>query len=138
MGQAVPPIPEGPTEPESALNPGDTPGPVLVREPAMEKESGIEKTARALGSGLGRVVNRVRHLPERVQQIKQQWASKETWPGLEVQTAELAAQAKERGREIQGQAAAYSRQNPFVTLTLAAAGGLLAGLGLRLWRDRRG
>jgi len=138
MGQPVPPITTGIGEPEPLLDAEYAHGPLLVERPGATQNR-LNRTARALGSSVGMAVDRARHLPSRIEALKEEFAAGARRSRAESsdKTGEITNRAERKVREIGQQIRRYSRQNPFTTLGVAGIAGLVFGFGLRLWRDHR-
>ncbi len=140
MGQAVPPMNPGIYDPDAPCDVVRVHGPLVVERPVPPGKRGLRRTARALGSTAATVVHRARHLPERVQELKNQVLAGAIRVRVKTsnKTNELTRQAKQQVWELRAQARRSSRRNPLSTLALAGIAGLALGIGLRLWRNHRG
>ena len=138
MGQPVPPITTGIGEPEPLLDAEYAHRPLLVERPRATRNS-LNRMARAIGSTAGMAVTRARHLPSRIEELKEEVAAGARRSRAESsdKTGEITNRAERNAREMGQQLRRYSRQNPFTTLGVAGIAGLVLGFGLRLWRDHR-
>ncbi len=116
--------------------------PRLVVTPDVESlgNSRLNETAEVIGSAMGSAVEEVRHLPERLQAMKERFRvvrdrTREQTAG---KTAELKEAAQKRAREARHRAAHYAREYPLHVIAGAAAAGFLLGVVLRIWRSTRG
>lgn len=105
--------------------------------PAATGASPVRNVAEGVGNAVGSAVSGVRHLPERLQQVKNR---------LVVIQGRAREDAREKAREVKdkaGEAVAeararvnrLSREYPLALVAAAAACGFLIGMALRIGRD---
>ncbi len=132
------------------------PGPVAVREfPVREipvarvpvDESAeratsprLNGTAEAIGSAVGSAVESVRHLPDRLQEMKERFTVIRGRAQDEAanRASDLKETAQEKARVARHRAAYYSREYPLHVIAACAGVGFLVGVVMRIWRSRRG
>jgi ElaB/YqjD/DUF883 family membrane-anchored ribosome-binding protein len=104
---------------------------------APPRSAALQETAQTIGGAVGKAVETVQHLPERLQEMKERFtvisgrAQKDTMS----KASELKEQAAEKVSEARSRADRLARQYPLQTIAVMAGIGLLLGIVLRIWRD---
>jgi ElaB/YqjD/DUF883 family membrane-anchored ribosome-binding protein len=100
----------------------------------------LNQTADALGSAVGSAVENVRHLPQRLQEMKQRFTviRGRTQKQAASKAADLKETARERAQAARTVAAYYAREYPLHVIAGAAGVGFILGIALRIWRSPRG
>ncbi len=114
--------------------------PILVREfPQRTYSPRLNGTAEAIGSAVGSAVVSVRHLPDRLQEMKERFTVIRGRAREEAasRAADLRVTAREKAREARTRAAHYSREYPLHVIAAAAGLGFIVGIVMRIWRSRR-
>ncbi len=117
------------------------PGPVAVREVSERpRNQRLNETAEAIGSAVGSAVETVKHLPDRLQEMRERFTVIRGRAQEEAvsRAADLKETAQQRAREARTRAAYYSREYPLHVIAAAAGLGFVVGIALRVWRSRRG
>jgi len=114
-----------------------------------------EEQARKIGTALGRLVNRINEITESSRsQIREHMSRVEDEVGLATDAAsstfedatrkvrdmtkQSIYQARARASQLQRRAADTVEEYPVHTLAAVGVAGIIAGVGLRLWRENRG
>ena len=100
----------------------------------------LNETAEAIGNAVGVAVESVRHLPERLQEVKERLTvlrgrSEEQAAS---QLADLKETARERAEIARTRAAYYTREYPLHVIAAIGGAGFVLGIALRIWRSTRG
>ena len=95
----------------------------------------LAQSAEQLGSTLGRAVNMVRDLPNRIVSMKE----RATGGGrdLSATAEEWKNNAQRRVADAQQRARRIVRENPLQALAVVAGIGFLLGVAIRIWRSDR-
>ncbi len=101
----------------------------------------LNSTAETIGNAVGSAMERVRQLPERLQEMKQRFTvirgrmqedarskANEAMTGLKDKAQDTVYQARTRADRL-------AREQPFAVIGAMAGLGLVLGIVLRVWRD---
>ena len=130
---------------------------VPVRDPERELPADIravnpqlKQAAEQIGSALGRAVSKVREMPRRGEQLKDELRDRlrtirqgDTGPGIATRIRESAEQTadelKGRAREnvhiVRNRAERLARESPVEIIVVAFGAAFLLGVVLRIWRS---
>ncbi len=114
--------------------------PIAIRGfPERTYSPRLNGTAEAIGSAVGSAVVSVRHLPGRLQEMKERFTVIRDRAQEEAarRAATLKVTAQEKAREARTRAAYYSREYPLHVIAAAAGLGFIVGIVMRIWRSRR-
>ena len=120
--------------------------------PATPANPRLNSAAESVGTALGTAVNRVRQLPDRLQDAKSRFTvirgrkgrdvkeeAKEAAENAVNRIREVSADVQDQARDTVAQArtrADYlAHERPLDFIAGAAAFGMILGIGLRIWRD---
>ena len=112
---------------------------VARRVPAMR----VQDAAETIGSGVGRAVNAVRELPERLRLQQRLEDMKRRFTVIKGRAqedaldraGELKEKAGDKLADVRTRASRLARQYPFGVVLGAAGAGFILGVALRIWRD---
>lgn len=116
--------------------------PLASSEP--QSSTALNEAAESIGSAVGKAVDTVQHLPERLQDMKRRFtvirgrAQRDVGAKtdeLKFKAGEFKDEAALRVSEARSRAERIARQYPLQTILAMAGVGLLLGMALRIWRD---
>ncbi len=113
------------------------PGPTIVELPERSRPR-LNGTAEAIGSAVGTAVETVRHLPDRLQDMKARFT---VVRGRAREQAAIRAEdwkqtARSRVYEARNRAQFYAREYPLHVIAATAGAAFILGFALRIWRSR--
>ncbi len=112
----------------------------LTTECALDTSaSRLNGTAEAIGSAVGSAVDTVRHLPERLQEMKERFT---VIRGRVQENAASTAQdwketARDKAEQARSRAAQLAHDYPLHVIAGVAGLGFILGVTLRIWRSTR-
>jgi ElaB/YqjD/DUF883 family membrane-anchored ribosome-binding protein len=134
------PEPLAPSAPDPRYH--GTLAPLASSEPSSS--TALNEAAESIGTAVGKAVETVQHLPERLQEMKQRFtvirgraqrdAGAKT-EELKSKAGELKEEAAQRVSLARNRAEHLAHQYPLQTILAMAGLGLLMGIVLRIWRD---
>ncbi len=97
----------------------------------------LQEAAESIGSAVGKAVDTVQRLPERLQDMKERFTviRGRAREDAAAKTEELKEEAAQKVSEVRSRAERLARQYPLQTILAMVGIGLLLGIVLRIWRD---
>lgn len=104
---------------------------------ASRSNLALNTAAENLGNAVGTAVDRVKRLPDRVQEMKQRFTviRGRTQQNLASSAGDLKDQAQRRVAQVRTRARLLARREPLQVIMAAAVLGCVLGVVLRIWRD---
>jgi len=132
------PVPARPVAPpaDGPLDEGE-----LAIVPRPEERPALNQAAESIGGAVGKAVQTVQHLPQRVQEMKERFtvirgrAQADTAAKASQVAEDLKDQARQRLELARTRAQRLAHRYPLQTILAMAGAGLLLGIVLRIWRD---
>lgn len=98
----------------------------------------LNETAEAIGNAVGSAVETVRHLPERLQDMKERFTviRGRAQEDAATRAAELKETAQQKAQQARTRAAHLAREYPLQVIAGVAGGAFILGFVLRIWRSK--
>ncbi len=118
--------------------PVDDPNRELPAEAAATRNPRLNETAEAIGGAVGSAVDTVRHLPERLQEMKERFTviRGRVQEDAATTATEWKETAREKAAQARNRAAQLAHDYPLHVIAAVAGLGFILGVALRIWRSR--